>query len=148
MDKQPEGLQERKGFHLRSGLKIPKVIASQMTSPDSSRGSGRSIFSVTGAYNSVMGSFNRGSKKPLEALEQTPAVSLGRPKESSTPAVPFPREPKFEKTNFADLSLYPRVERSPNAGSIGNRKDTAGSSTSTVGPEDVTGLEVFGNTPG
>ncbi len=73
---------------------------------------------------------------------KTTAVSLGRPKDSSTPAVPFPSEPKFEKTNFADLSLHPMVERSLNGGGIIGRKNSARSSTSTVGPEDVTVLVV------
>ncbi len=70
MDKRPETLQERKGYYLRSGIKIPNVIASQITSPASSRGSGKGLFSVTGAYNSVMESLNRSSRKPFEALSR------------------------------------------------------------------------------
>ena len=142
MDKRPETLQERKGYYLRSGIKIPNVIASQITSPTSSRGCGKSLFSVTGAYTSVMGSLNRSSRKPLEALEQTPAVSLGRPMESSTPAVSFPGEPKFDKTNFAELSLLPKIERSLNPSVAVQRKDSARSSTSTLGAGEVTVLEI------
>ncbi len=142
MDKRPETLQERKGYYIRSGIKIPNVFASQITSPASSGGSGNSLFSVTGAYNSVMGSLNRSSRKPFETLEQTPSVFLGRPMESSTPAVSFPGEPKFDKTNFANLSLHPKIGRSLNPSVAVKRKDSARSSTSTVGTGEVTVLEV------
>ena len=62
--------------------------------------------------------------------------------ESSTPAVSFPGEPRFDKTNFADLSLHPKIERSLNPSVAFKRKDSARSSTSTVGAGEVTVLEV------
>ena len=130
-------------YYLRSALRLPNVLTSQMMSPSVARERARGVstpaFSVTGAYASVMESLVR--KRSPEAVGQTPAVSLGRPKESSTPAITFPSDPGLEFSAPAAKITQSLMSRSLNVSRIISRKDSARSSTSSFGQGNIRVIE-------
>ena len=139
-------IQKGKSHYLRPALKLPNVITNQMTSPTAAFGTARSgstpVFLVTGAYNSVMESLAK-TRSP-GAIGQTPAVSFGRLKESSTPAVPFSNYPSLDFLGPPVKITQSLKCRSLNASKMMSRKDSARSSASSLGQGNVT---VIGNIP-
>ncbi len=130
-------------YYLRSALRLPKVLTSQMMSPsaaiDTARGVPTPAFSVTGAYTSVMETLVR--KRSPEAVAQTPAVSLGRPKESFTPAITFSSDPGLEFSAPPAKITQSLRSRSLNVSRMISRKDSARSSTSSLGQGNITVIE-------
>ena len=98
-----------------------------------------SPFSVTNAYNSLMegvtGTF--GKKRLNQAVSETPALSLGRPTETSTPASSFPRDLLLSQSRVGDAMQTPSDPQFPNA----TRKASARSSTSSAAEDQPTVVE-------
>ena len=130
-------------YYLRSELRLLNVLTSQITSPTAALWTTRAVstpaLSVTGACASVMESLVR--RKSPEAVGQAPAVSLGRPKESSTPAITFPSDPGLGFSAPLAKTTQSLISRSLNASKMITRKDSSRSSASSFGQGNVTVIE-------